>query len=52
MEIVEFMSEREPTENERKGRSSGDLSWRTARGEDQQSSNNVTFIDQFLVCSE
>lgn len=44
MEIVELLTERSPTENEKKGRSSGDLSWRTARGEDQLCSNNVRFL--------
>lgn len=41
-EIIELMVQREPTENEKKGRSSGNLSWRLTRGEDQEcSSNNV-----------
>lgn len=39
-EIVELMVERQPTEDEKKGRSSGGLSWRLARGEDQCSSDN------------
>ncbi|XP_055389982.1 peptide-N(4)-(N-acetyl-beta-glucosaminyl)asparagine amidase [Condylostylus longicornis] len=32
-ELVELTKQREPTENERKGRSSGSLSWRQERGE-------------------
>lgn len=40
-EIIELMVERKPTENEKKGRSSGSLSWRVTRGEGQCSSNNV-----------
>ncbi|XP_021941352.1 peptide-N(4)-(N-acetyl-beta-glucosaminyl)asparagine amidase isoform X2 [Zootermopsis nevadensis] len=32
-ELVEFMTPRQPTEGERKGRSSGSLAWRLARGE-------------------
>lgn len=48
-EMIELMVEREPTENEKKGRSSGSLSWRAARGEEQQcSSNNVTI--HFSLC--
>lgn len=44
-EIIELMVERAATENEKKGRSSGDLSWRLGRGEGQCSSNNVRFIE-------
>ncbi|KAL5289979.1 NGLY1 family protein [Megaselia abdita] len=32
-ELIELLVEREPTENELKGRSSGDLSWKLSRGE-------------------
>lgn len=32
-ELIELMVEREPTENELKGRSSGDMSWKLDRGE-------------------
>lgn len=43
-EVIEFMAQRMPTEDEKKGRSSGSMSWRLSRGEDQQgSSNNVSF---------
>lgn len=46
-EIIELMIQREPTENEKKGRSSGSLSWRSGRGEDQEcSSNNVKLTFQ------
>lgn len=40
MELVELMVEKDPTENETKGRTSGSLSWRLQRGE-QNKSNNV-----------
>lgn len=41
-EIIQSMVERQPTENELKGRSSGSLSWRMSRGEKQTgTSNNV-----------
>lgn len=43
MEVIELMQEREPTTNELKGRSSGSLSWKLARGEKQQTANNVRF---------
>lgn len=39
-ELVDLMVIREPTENERKGRSSGSLSWRLERGEGN--ANNVS----------
>lgn len=32
-ELIELMVEREPTENELKGRSSGDMAWKLGRGE-------------------
>lgn len=32
-ELIELMVERQPTENELKGRSSGDMSWKQGRGE-------------------
>lgn len=38
-ELVELMVEREPTTNEKNGRSSGGLAWKLARGE--QRINNV-----------
>lgn len=40
IELVELMSPREVTENERKGRSSGSLDWKLSRGE--QNVNNVS----------
>lgn len=41
-EVIELMVERQPSENEKRGRSSGSLSWRLTRGEEQEcSSNNV-----------
>lgn len=39
IELVELMSPKEVTENERKGRSSGSLNWKLSRGE--QNVNNV-----------
>lgn len=39
IELVELMTPREVTENERKGRSSGSLNWKLSRGE--QNVNNV-----------
>lgn len=48
-EIVELMVEREPTENERKGRSSGSLSWRLTRGEEQKSLDNVKIIIKIKI---
>lgn len=41
IELVELMSPKEVTENERKGRSSGSLNWKLSRGE--QNLNNVRF---------
>lgn len=41
-EIVELMVERQATDNEKKGRSSGSLSWRASRGEEQCSTDNVS----------
>lgn len=42
-EVIELMVQRQASENEKKGRSSGSLSWKLARGEEQQcnTSNNV-----------
>lgn len=40
-ELAELMIIREPTENERKGRSSGSLAWRLQRGETNVSNNHV-----------
>lgn len=40
-ELIEMMLPRLPTENERKGRSSGSLNWKLARGEGQSCSFNV-----------
>lgn len=48
MEIIELLTERSPTENEKKGRSSGSLSWRTSRGEEQQCSTNVNISLDFV----
>lgn len=39
LELVELMTPKEVTENERKGRSSGSLNWKLSRGE--QNVNNV-----------
>lgn len=44
-ELVELMVIREPTEDEKKGRSSGSIAWRLERGEKEE--NNVIF--QFSV---
>ncbi|KAJ6644016.1 Peptide-N(4)-(N-acetyl-beta-glucosaminyl)asparagine amidase [Pseudolycoriella hygida] len=41
-ELCEFFTEREVTENERKGRSSGSMSWKASRGE--QNVNNFFVI--------
>lgn len=41
-EIIELMVERQATDNEKKGRSSGSLSWRLSRGEEQCSTDNVS----------
>lgn len=41
-EVVELMVQRQATENEKKGRSSGNLSWRLTRGEEQCSADNVS----------
>lgn len=41
-EIIEMMVERQATDNEKKGRSSGSLSWRLSRGEEQCSTDNVS----------
>lgn len=47
-EVIGLMVERPPTENEKKGRSSGSLSWRLTRGEEQQCSlNNVKNLIDF-----
>lgn len=40
VELVELMTPKEVTENERKGRSSGSLNWKLSRGE--QNLNNVS----------
>lgn len=40
MELVDLMVAKKPTDNELKGRSSGSLSWRLQRGE-QDKANNV-----------
>lgn len=34
LDSIQMVGRREPTEDERKGRSSGDLVWRTIRGEE------------------
>lgn len=41
-EIIELMVQRQATENEKKGRSSGDLNWRLTRGEEQCAVDNVS----------
>lgn len=40
-ELIGMMLPRQPTENEKKGRSSGSLSWKLSRGEGQSCSSNV-----------
>lgn len=41
-EVIELMVQRQATEDEKKGRSSGSLSWRLSRGEEEKcASNNV-----------
>lgn len=40
-ELIGMMLPRQPTENEKKGRSSGSMSWKLARGEGQSSTSNV-----------
>lgn len=40
-EVIELMVQRQATDNEKKGRSSGSLSWRLSRGEEQCSTDNV-----------
>jgi peptide-N4-(N-acetyl-beta-glucosaminyl)asparagine amidase len=40
-ELAELMILREPTENEKKGRSSGSLAWRLGRGETEVASNFI-----------
>lgn len=50
MEIVDLMVAKEPTENEMKGRSSGSLSWRQQRGE-EEISNNVGLLTLFYLHS-
>lgn len=43
-DLIVSMNERPPMEHELRGRSSGSMSWRTARGEkDASSTNNVSF---------
>lgn len=43
-EVIEFMVQRMATQDEKKGRSSGSMSWKLSRGEEQQcSSNNVSY---------
>lgn len=40
-EVIQMLLPRQPTDNEKKGRSSGSLSWKLSRGETQDSTNNV-----------
>ncbi|KAL9919554.1 N-glycanase Pngl isoform 1-T2 [Glossina fuscipes fuscipes] len=47
LELIELTVEREPTENELKGRSSGSLTWRQSRGE-----HNFTNIFTFTLKEE
>lgn len=49
MELIELMTPRQPTENEKRGRSSGSLSWKLSRGEDQDCMNNVIIISFFCL---
>lgn len=44
-ELFELLNVREPTENERKGRSSGSLSWRLQRGETNSTSHVFTLTE-------
>lgn len=48
-EVIQMLLPRQPTENEKKGRSSGSLSWKLSRGETQDSSNNVNEINLFRL---
>lgn len=49
-EVIQSMVEREPTENELKGRSSGSLNWRMSRGEKQTgTTNNVIYSNQQVL---
>lgn len=48
-ELIGMMLPRQPTDNEKKGRSSGSMNWRLARGEGQSCSNNVRRILSCLV---
>lgn len=43
-EVIELMVQRQATDNERRGRSSGNLSWRLSRGEEKCSTDNVRII--------
>ncbi|PSN55935.1 Peptide-N(4)-(N-acetyl-beta-glucosaminyl)asparagine amidase [Blattella germanica] len=43
-ELVEFLTPREPTEEEKKGRGSGSLTWRLARGETQVEMPTEPFV--------
>lgn len=46
-ELIELMIERAPTENELKGRSSGNMSWKLERGE--SSISNVSFVYLYFL---
>lgn len=50
-EVIELMVQRQASENEKKGRSSGSLSWKLSRGEEQQcnTSNNVIDLIFLLI---
>lgn len=47
-ELIDLMMPKQPTEDEKKGRSSGSLSWRMQRGEMEQS-NNVNSLNP-IIC--
>lgn len=48
VELMEMLVPRQPTENEKRGRSSGSLSWKLARGEMQSSNNVNTILGQYF----
>lgn len=47
-EVIQSMVERDPTDDELKGRTSGSLSWRAARGEKQTNNVNIPILKPFF----
>lgn len=45
-EVILMLLPRQPTDNEKKGRSSGSMSWKLTRGETQDSPNNVISVSE------